>query len=116
MHKFKELKVWQKAMDLTEEIYACTSNLPDIGRFTLLVQVRRCAVSVPSNIAEGAGRNSKGEFIQFLGIANGSVYELQTQIELLKRLKYIDIVTYDRLDVASEEIQKMIYKLIQSLK
>ncbi|SFS61557.1 four helix bundle protein [Sphingobacterium wenxiniae] len=116
MHKFKELKVWQKAMDLTEEIYACTSNLPDIERFTLLVQVRRCAVSVPSNIAEGAGRNSKGEFIQFLGIANGSVYELQTQIELLKRLKYIDIVTYDRLDVASEEIQKMIYKLIQSLK
>ena len=113
MHKFKELKVWQKSMNLAEEIYASTRSLPETERYALLVQIRKCAVSVPSNIA---GRNTKGEFINFLGIASGSAYELQTQIELLKRFEYIDAVTFDRLDVAAEEEQKMIYSLIKSLR
>lgn len=116
MHKFKELKVWQKSMNLAEEIYASTRSLPETERYALLVQIRKCAVSVPSNIAEGAGRNTKGEFINFLGIASGSAYELQTQLELLKRFEYIDAVTFDRLDVAAEEVQKMIYSLIKSLR
>jgi four helix bundle protein len=85
MHKFRDLNVWQKAMDLTVDVYRHTDHLPQSERFVLLSQVRRCAVSICSNIAEGAGRNSNGEFIQFLGMANGSAYELETQIELLHK-------------------------------
>ncbi|MCA5005056.1 four helix bundle protein [Sphingobacterium bovistauri] len=80
MHKFRDLVVWQKAMDLANSVYMSTENLPVAEKFGLLSQIRRSAVSICSNIAEGAGRNTKGEFIQFLGIANGSAYELETQL------------------------------------
>jgi four helix bundle protein len=116
MHKFKELKVWQKAMDLTEKLYKETEGLPDTEKFGLLVQTRKCAVSIPSNIAEGAGRNTKGEFINFLGIASGSASELQTQIELCRRFNYVDFDTAKQLDDTIEEVQKMIYNLIKSLR
>ena len=79
MHNLKELKIWNKAIDLTVEIYKVTEKFPKEERYGLNSQIRRAAVSVPSNISEGAGRNSKGEFKQFLGIANGSSYEVQTQ-------------------------------------
>ena len=116
MHKFQDLKVWQKTMDLTVDVYKYTDHLPQSEHFGLLSQVRRSAVSICSNIAEGAGRNSGGEFIQFLGIANGSAYELQTQIELLDRLNYLDntskIALLDRVD----GIQKMLFKSMKALK
>ncbi|GHE40863.1 four helix bundle protein [Sphingobacterium griseoflavum] len=116
MHKVQDLRVWQNAMQLAVEVYKCTEQLPQEERFGLLSQVRRSAVSICSNIAEGAGRNSNGEFVQFLGMANGSAYELQTQIELLKRLEYLDEATKLKLVDNIDEIQKMLFKLMKALK
>ena len=86
MNNLKELKIWNKAIDLTVAVYKATSSFPSDERFGLISQSRRSAVSIPSNIAEGAGRNSKKEFSNFLGIANGSSYELQTQLVISNRL------------------------------
>jgi four helix bundle protein len=116
MHNIKELHVWNKAMDLALEVYNISANFPSDERFGLISQTRRCAVSIASNISEGAGRNTKGEFHQFLGFANGSAYELQTQLLIAERLKFISSdLTRDLLD-SVDAIQKMIYKLQQSLK
>lgn len=94
MHNFEKLKVWQKAMDIAEDVYKVCLLLPDDEKFNLIHQIKKCAVSIPSNIAEGSGRNHNKEFIQFLGIANGSTFELITQLILAKRLKLVseDIV------------------------
>ncbi len=89
MHNFEKLKVWQKAMDIAEEVYKLCLLLPDDEKFNLIHQIKKCAVSIPSNIAEGSGRNYNKEFIQFLGIANGSTFELITQLILAKRLKLV---------------------------
>ena len=89
MHNFEKLKVWQKAMDIAEEVYKLCLLLPDDEKFNLVHQIKKCAVSIPSNIAEGSGRNHNKEFIQFLGIANGSTFELITQLILAKRLKLV---------------------------
>lgn len=72
MHEYKKLKVWNDAIELVTDIYLITKTFPDSEKYGLVSQINRCAVSIPSNIAEGAGRNSNGEFRQFLGIANGS--------------------------------------------
>ncbi|MEG0917249.1 MAG: four helix bundle protein [Myroides sp.] len=90
MHNFEKLKIWQKAMDITVEVYKISALLPTDERFNLIHQIKKCAVSIPSNIAEGSGRNHNKEFIQFLGIANGSTFELITQLILAKRLNLID--------------------------
>ncbi|HLV40209.1 MAG TPA: four helix bundle protein [Xanthomarina sp.] len=74
MHRFEELKIWQKAMDITENCYRATENFPREEKYGLTSQLRRSAISIPSNIAEGAGRNTNGEFKQFLGIVNGSSF------------------------------------------
>ncbi|GAC1628358.1 MAG: four helix bundle protein [Nevskia sp.] len=86
---YEELVVWQKAMQLAERIYLLTKQMPVDERFGLTAQVRRAAVSVPSNIAEGQGRATTGEFIQFLGNARGSLYEVQTQVQLMISLEYV---------------------------
>ncbi len=116
MHRFQELKVWQKAMELTVTIYKCAETLPHTEKFGLVSQIQRCAVSICSNIAEGAGRNTSGEFRQFLGIANGSAFELHTQLELLNRLNYLDNTIKNKLIQDLEEIQKMLFNLMKSLK
>lgn len=90
MHNFEKLKIWQKAMDITVEVYKISELLPNDERFNLIHQIKKCAISIPSNIAEGSGRNHNKEFIQFLGIANGSTFELITQLILAKRLNLID--------------------------
>src|SRR5215475_8589230 len=89
MHNLKELKIWNKAIDLTVDVYKATADFPSDERFGLVSQSRRSAISIPSNIAEGAGRNSKKEFSNFLGIANGSSYELQTQLVISNRLNLL---------------------------
>ena len=76
-------------MELVEEVYKITSTFPEIEKFNLISQINRCAVSIPSNIAEGKGRNSDKEFKQFLYIARGSLFELRTQLELSRRLGYL---------------------------
>lgn len=115
MHKVEDLKVWIKSMEIVVTIYKLTENFPKEEKFGLVSQIRRCAVSIPSNIAEGAGRSTKGEFRNFLSIANGSAYELFTQILLSQRL---NILSKDSAAVILDqvvEIQKMNYSLIKSL-
>lgn len=115
MHNLKELKIWNKALDLAVDIYKATEKFPREETYGLTSQIRRAAVSVPSNISEGAGRNTKGEFKQFLGIANGSSYEVQTQLRISHRLKLVDDITLERLLKEIDEIQKMNYKLQMSM-
>ncbi|AQX85498.1 four helix bundle protein [Elizabethkingia miricola] len=85
----KDLKVWQESMDLVTDIYELVQNFPAEEKYNLTSQIKRSAVSIPSNIAEGAGRKSNLEFIQFLNIASGSLSELETQLEIALRLKFI---------------------------
>ncbi|MGO9318988.1 MAG: four helix bundle protein [Terracidiphilus sp.] len=85
---FKELVVWQRAIELTVDVYKLTSKFPDYERFDLTNQMRRASVSIASNIAEGYGRSTKGEYIQFLGFARGSCSELETQIVIAKKLEF----------------------------
>lgn len=116
MHRFEELKIWQKAMDITEDCYRATDDFPKEEKYGLTSQLRRSAVSIPSNIAEGAGRNTNGEFRQFLGIANGSSFELLTQLYLSKRL---NIITEEKVRPIIDEVvqvTKMNYALQQTLK
>jgi len=89
IHTHRDLFVWQEAMKLVAAVYQLTVLLPKNEWFGLTAQARRAAVSVPSNIAEGAARNSTREFVQFLGIATGSLAELETQMELAVMLKYL---------------------------
>ena len=80
-------------MDIAEKIYSTTETFPSVEKFGLISQMRKCAISVPSNIAEGAGRNTKKEFVNFLHIAQGSLSELDTQLELSLRLEYLDKIS-----------------------
>ena len=116
MHDFKSLRIWKESMDLVEDIYKVSSNFPKEEKYGLTSQIRRSAVSVPSNIAEGAYRNTNGEFKQFLGIANGSGGEVYTQLILAQRLGLISEEKVSPLLLKSEKINKMISKLILTLK
>ena len=110
----KDLEVWKKSMDLVSNIYKITESFPNKELYGLTNQIRRAAVSIPSNIAEGAARNSKKEFIQFLYIALGSLSELETQIIIANRLEYLN-----NLDTLLEDlkfVQKVINGLIYYLK
>ena len=115
MHKLEDLKIWNKAMDIAEQTYMISAQFPPEEKYGLTSQIRRSAISVPSNIAEGAGRNSKGEFKQFLGIASGSSYELLTQLILSYRLNLIDKKLAQPVIEQVTEVQKMSYSLIKSL-
>lgn len=115
MHNLKELKIWNKAIDLAVDVYKATSNSPTDERYGLTSQSRRAAVSIPSNIAEGAGRNSNKEFSHFLGIANGSSYELQTQLVISNRLDLLNEDVLNKLLNEINELQKMNYSFQQKL-
>ena len=103
-------------MDLAVKTYEVSAKFPTDERFGLISQTRRCAVSIPSNISEGAGRNINGEFVQFLGISNGSSYELQTQIILTERLGFVDSTVCKELLDNIDELHKMNYNLQKSIK
>ncbi|MEX1262311.1 MAG: four helix bundle protein [Balneolaceae bacterium] len=89
MHNYKELKVWNKSVNLATDIYKQTKNFPKSEIYGITSQIRRSAISISSNIAEGAGRSGKKEFKHFLNISNGSAFELETQIIISKKLEYI---------------------------
>lgn len=112
MHDYKELNVWKRSIKLAVHVYKLSQKFPIEEKFGLISQIRRCAVSIPSNIAEGAGRRTDGEFANFLGIAHGSICELETQVYVAFELGYIEEQKF--IDVTSEltEIQKMLYSLI----
>ena len=88
---YRDLIAWTKAMELVTETYRVTSNLPDSEKFGLTSQMRRAAVSIPSNIAEGFGRRNRPEFQRFIRVARGSTCELETQIEIAARLNYLQV-------------------------
>jgi four helix bundle protein len=112
---FRDLLVWQKAMDLARSVYLETEKLPKTEVFGLLVQMRRAAVSIPSNIAEGHGRLNDGYLRQFLGTARGSLFELQTQMELASDLHYLSQDTVASVMAQSEEVARMINGLLAKL-
>jgi len=116
MHKLYDLKVWHKSIELSVMVYRTTEKFPFEERFGLTSQSRRAAVSISSNIAEGAGRNSDNEFVHFLGIANGSSYELQSQLIISNKLNLISNDALGKLISKVDEIQKMIYALQNTLR
>ncbi len=115
MHKVEDLKIWQKSIALAKQVYRVVADLPSDEKYGLSSQIKRCAVSIASNIAEGAGRNSNKEFRHFLSIANGSCYELQTQLILTYELNLIEKYKIDELLPLTTEIQKMNYSFQKSL-
>lgn len=115
MHKYKDLKIWNKAIDLVVDVYQATSNFPKEEKYGLTSQIRRSAVSIPSNIAEGAGRNHDKEFIQFLAISNGSNYELETQVIVASKLALLSPELAEGLCQQLNEIQKMNYNFQEHL-
>ena len=113
---YKELIVWQKAIQLTILVYKFTTAFPKEETYGIISQMRRSAVSIPSNIAEGWARKNTAEFINFLSISNGSVAELQTQLVISKELNYGSEVLREEIDSLLVEIQKMIPAMMSSLK
>lgn len=116
MNKYEDLVIWKKAMLLVELIYALMKELPNDEKFGLISQIKRCSISIPSNIAEGAGRNSNKEFIHFLSIANGSTTELETQLMLAERLQFLSQKQVEPTLSICKEIKKMNYALQKSIK
>ncbi len=112
---FKDLIVWQKAMVLVEEVYRVVKKLPKEELYALSNQIRRSAISIPSNIAEGQGRNSKKEFNQFLAIAKGSKAELETQLLLCVKVNYLNQSEIETATGLIQEVGKMLNALQKSL-
>ncbi len=115
MNNFRELVVWQKSIAYVIKIYEVTRDFPNEEKFNLVSQMQRAATSVPSNIAEGAGRNTNISFKHFLTISIGSTHELETQIIISKQLGYINEDSYGPLVADLNSIQKMLYALHNSL-
>lgn len=103
---FEDLRAWRLAMDLAEDVYRCTQTFPKAELYGLTDQMRRSAVSIPSNIAEGKGRSSDRELLQFLNHARGSLYELQTQIKLAARLSYLENDPANRIALQAQRLAK----------
>ena len=113
MRTHKDLDVWKNAMELATEVYSLTTEFPRDELYGLTSQIRRSVISIPSNIAEGAARHSRKEFIRFLQIASGSIAELETQLLLAAR---IGLVSNDRTFLRVEEVRRMLLGLLRSLK
>ena len=115
MHDFKKLTVWQKTRIFVKELYLLTQKFPNEEKFGLTQQIRRAAVSMFSNIAEGAGRNTSADFARFLDMANGSTFEVETQLYVAIDLRYISQQEFENLLFQLQEIEKMLCNLRKSL-
>lgn len=113
---YRELLIWQKSIQVVTNIYKLTRDFPKEELFGLTSQMRRCAISIPSNIAEGFGRNSQGDFKRFLNISLGSTYELKTQLEISQNLEYLSIENYKYLMESCVELEKMMNSLVSKIK
>lgn len=116
LRSFRELTVWQKSMQLATCVYRLTQGFPREELYGLSSQLRRAAVSVPSNIAEGHGRSGVGEYRQFLWIARGSNFELQTQLEIAKALNMGNPKLLDESETLSQEVGKMLFAFLDKLR
>jgi four helix bundle protein len=116
VQSFRDLEVWKRSIQMTVSIYRLTQGFPKEEIYGLTSQMRRAAVSVPSNIAEGHGRLNKGEYRQFLGIARGSNFELQTQLEIARALGKGDSKLLDETEGLSHEVGKMIFEILERIK
>lgn len=116
LKSYKELVVWQKAIELVKEIYLLTELFPKTEIFGLISQMRRAAVSIPSNIAEGSGRKTIKDYAQFYSIAYGSALELETQIVIAKKLKFAKSIDYGKTDELLEEVLRMLNYMSSKMK
>lgn len=112
----RQLIVWQKSMTLVSLVYRASGHFPQEEKFGLTSQMRRAAVSIPSNIAEGRARNSRKDFVQFLHIALGSLAELETQLDISESLSYLKKADYTEVVEIATEVRKMLIAMILSLK
>lgn len=115
IQSYKDLKVWQKSIELTEIVYKITSSFPNSENYGLTSQIRRCAVSIPSNIAEGQRRGHKQEYVQFLRVAFGSGAELETQLIIALKVGYLDQEKFNKANNLLNEVMKMLNVLISKI-
>ena len=113
IQSYKELEIYKRSYKLALELHKITINFPEMERYDLVSQIRRCSKSIPTNIAEGYGRRSKEDFKRFLKISLGSCNELQVHLEFCKDLKYITPQIYEKMSKENEEIGRMIYSTIE---
>lgn len=111
---YKDLIVWQKSVELVSKVYEITRLFPEEEKYGLTSQIRRSAVSIPSNIAEGYGRGSSKTYLQFLSIARGSLFELETQFHIARKLNFISV--NDDIEIIISEISRMLNALINKIK
>ena len=116
MHRYKELKAWELSISIVTDIYKITEKFPRQEQFGLTNQIRRAAVSIPSNIAEGAGKNTTGDFKRFLSIAMGSCNEVETQLIISKELGYIESQNFVQVEDKLIRVQNMLFNLHKSLR
>ena len=116
MRNFRNYKIWTESISFTTKIYKIVSNFPSFERYGLSDQLRRASVSIPSNIAEGAARDSEREFIHYLNISLGSAFEVETQLQIAYNLEYISQETFDMLLAQLHLIEKQINELINVIK
>ncbi|MEO8535388.1 MAG: four helix bundle protein [Flavobacterium sp.] len=116
MNNFRKLLIWQKSMSLITKIYISTNNFPKEEVFGLTSQIRRSSISIPSNIAEGFGRGTNKDFLRFLTISIGSLFEMQTQLEIAKNIAYLNENEFNNLYEDSREVERMLVSFINKLK
>lgn len=115
MHNFKELRIWQDSMDIVTDIYKGIGDFPKHEQFGLIRQMNRCSVSIPSNIAEGSGRDSNKEFRRFLSISLSSSFELETQLIIAKRVGFLKSDDFEMIIKKLIKLQKMIFVFREKL-
>ena len=116
MSTFRDLFIWQKSMNLVTNVYLITNSFPKEEVYGITSQIRRSSISIPSNIAEGYGRNGTKDYMKFLNIAIASLFELQTQLEITYNLKYITKEQFDIINEESKELERMISSFIRKVK
>ncbi len=116
MSNFRNLIIWQKAMTLVTKIYNSSKQFPKEEVFGLSSQIRRCSVSIPSNIAEGFGRDSNKEYLRFLNVSISSLFELQTQLEIAKNIEYLKEEEFNNLYEDSRELERILVSFINKIK
>lgn len=115
MKNYRDLIVWQKSIQFVTEIYKSTRKFPKEEQYGLTSQINRAAISIPSNIAEGYGRRSTNDYIRFLQISMGSVYEIQTQLEISKNIEILSADEYLQIHENSREIERMLSSMINKI-